>query len=150
MDKINPKYLNKINKWKIDFKIGVTNGCFDLLHKGHIYSLKSSKKYCDKLIVLLNSDKSTKNNKGKFRPIENQNVRKKKLLKNRNVDMVIIFNNKTPFEMIKQIKPDFLFKGADYKNKLIVGSKFLINNNGKVIILKNIKGISTTKIIKNK
>ena len=150
MDKINPKQLNKIHKWKVDFKIGVTNGCFDLLHKGHFYSLKSAKKYCDKLIVLLNSDQSTKKNKGKSRPIENQNVRKKKLLKNSNVDMVIIFNNKTPFEMIKQIKPDFLFKGADYKNKLIVGSKFLINNNGKVIILKNIKGISTTKIIKNK
>ena len=150
MDKISPKQLKKLQVWKKILKIGVTNGCFDLLHKGHLSSLKSAKRYCDKLVVLLNSDKSTKKNKGRFRPIQNEKIRKKKLLKNRNVDLVIVFNRKTPYKMIKQIKPDFLFKGSDYKNKNIVGSKFVTKNGGKVKILKNIRGISTTNIINKK
>ncbi len=150
MDKINIKYLKKIKKWNNVYKVGVTNGCFDLLHKGHVYSLKSAKKYCDKLIVLLNSDLSVKKNKGKFRPLENEILRKKKLLENINVDMVIVFNSKTPFKMIKQIKPNILFKGSDYKKKNIIGSDFVIRNGGKVKILRNIKGISTTNIINKK
>jgi len=150
MDKINTTYLKKIQKWNSVSRVGLTNGCFDLLHKGHLYSLKSAKKYCDKLIILLNSDKSVKKNKGKFRPIENQIIRKKKLLKNKYVDMVLIFNGSTPFKMIKQIKPDFLFKGSDYKRKKIIGANFVIKNGGKVKILQNIKGISTSKIINRK
>ena len=150
MDKISSKQLKKLQVWKKTSRIGITNGCFDLLHKGHLSTLKLAKKYCDKLVVLLNSDKSTKKNKGRFRPIQNEKIRKKKLLKNRNVDMVIVFNKKTPYKMIKQIKPDFLFKGSDYKNKNIVGSRFVIKNGGKVKILKNIKGISTTNIINKK
>ena len=150
MDIISSKHLKKIHIWKRIFRVGVTNGCFDLLHNGHLYSLKLAKKYCDKLIVLLNSDMSTKKNKGRSRPIENEIIRKKKLLRNKNVDMVIIFNRKTPFKMIKQIKPDYLFKGSDYKNRNIVGSKLVIKNGGKVKILKNIKGISTTNIINKK
>ena len=150
MDKISSKQLKKIQVWKRIFIIGVTNGCFDLLHKGHLRSLKLAKRYCDKLVVLLNSDKSTKKNKGRFRPIQNEKIREKKLLKNKNVDMVIVFNRKTPYKMIKQIKPDFLFKGSDYKKKNIVGSRFVTKNGGKVKILKNIKGISTTNIINKK
>ena len=71
MDKISSKQLKKLQVWKKTSRIGVTNGCFDLLHKGHLSSLKSAKRYCDKLVVLLNSDKSTKKNKGKLRPIQN-------------------------------------------------------------------------------
>ena len=150
MDKISSKQLKKLQVWKKISRIGVTNGCFDLLHKGHLSSLKLDKRYCDKLVVLLNSDNSTKKNKGRLRPIQNEKIRKKKLLKNRNVDMVIVFNRKTPYKMIKQIKPDFLFKGSDYKNKNIIGSRFVIKNGGKVKILKNISGISTTNIINKK
>ena len=149
MDIINNKNLNKIKNWSKFLKVGLTNGCFDLLHKGHKHSLKCAKKYCDRLIVLINSDKSIKKIKGKLRPIQNQNRRKRNLLKNRNVDMVLIFNNITPFQMIKQIKPYYLFKGSDYKNKKIVGSNFVIKNGGRVKILSNIKGISTTNIINN-
>ncbi len=150
MDKINIKHLSIIQKWNENYKLGVTNGCFDLLHKGHLHSLKSAKRYCDKLVVLINSDKSVKKNKGRLRPIENQILRKKKLLKNKNVDMVLVFNSLTPFKMIKQIKPQILFKGSDYKKKKIIGSDFVIKNGGKVKILQNVKGISTTSIINKK
>ena len=142
-------YISKINKWKKKFKIGVTNGCFDLLHKGHTFSLKQCNKYCDKLIVLLNSDKSVKKLKGINRPIENEKLRKKKLLKSKLVDHVIIFNETNPLKIIKRIKPDFLFKGSDYRNKKIIGNKYVKSYGGKVKILKNLKGISTTKILKN-
>lgn len=139
--------ISKINKWKKKYKIGVTNGCFDLLHKGHLFSLKQSKKFCDKLIVLLNSDNSVKRLKGFGRPIQNSKIRKKNLLKSKHVDYVIIFDDLTPFKMIKSLKPDYLFKGSDYKNKKIVGKKYVKSYGGKIIVLKNLKGISTTKII---
>ena len=142
-------YIFKINKWKKNYKVGITNGCFDLLHKGHIFSLKQCKKYCDKLVVLLNSDKSVRKLKGMNRPIENEKLRKKKLLNLKFVDHVIIFNEMTPFKMIKLLKPDFLFKGSDYRNKKIIGKKYVKSYGGKIKILKNLKGISTTKILKN-
>lgn len=133
---------------KKKFKIGVTNGCFDLLHKGHIYSLKQAKKYCNKLIVLLNSNKSVRKLKGKNRPIEDQNLRKKRLLRLRYVDDVIIFNETTPLKKIKLINPNVVFKGMEYINKKISGKKFLEKNGGKVILLKRLKKISTTELIK--
>lgn len=142
-------YISKINKWKKNFKIGVTNGCFDLLHKGHTYSLTQCIKYCDKLVVLLNSDKSVRKLKGINRPVENEKLRKKKLLKLKFVDLVIIFNETDPLKIIKRIKPDFLFKGSDYRNKKIIGNEYVKSYGGKVKILKNLKGISTTKILKN-
>ena len=142
-------YISKINKWKKNFKIGVTNGCFDLLHKGHTYSLTQCIEYCDKLVVLLNSDKSVRKLKGINRPVENEKLRKKKLLKLKFVDLVIIFNETDPLKIIKRIKPDFLFKGSDYRNKKIIGNEYVKSYGGKVKILKNLKGISTTKILKN-
>ena len=142
-------YISKIFKWKKKYKIGITNGCFDLLHKGHTYSLKQCKNHCDKLVVLLNSDKTVRKLKGKNRPIESEKQRKKNLLKIKIVDSVIIFDEATPFKLIKILKPDFLFKGSDYRNKNVVGSKYVKSYGGKVKILKNLKGISTTKILKN-
>jgi D-beta-D-heptose 7-phosphate kinase/D-beta-D-heptose 1-phosphate adenosyltransferase len=140
-------YISKINKWRKKYKIGVTNGCFDLLHKGHIFSLKQSKKFCDKLIVLLNSDNSVKRLKGIKRPIQNARIRKKNLLKSKYVDYVIIFDDLTPFKILKFLKPDYLFKGSDYRKKKIVGKKYVKSYGGKVKILKNLKNVSTTKII---
>ena len=102
---------------KKKFQVGVTNGCFDLLHEGHLYSLKQAKKFCNILIVLLNSNKSTRILKGKNRPIEDEKLRKKKLLRTKYVDKVIIFNERTPIKNIKKIRPNVLFKGSEYKNK---------------------------------
>lgn len=133
---------------KKKYKLGLTNGCFDLLHKGHIFSLKQAKKFCYKLIVLLNSDQSIKKLKGKSRPIQKQNLRKKKLLNLKYVDEVIIFNSTSPLKLIKKISPNVIFKGSDYKNKKIIGSEFIRSKGGKVIILKNLKNISTTKLLK--
>ena len=140
-------YIAKIKRWKKKYKIGVSNGCFDLLHKGHIYSLKQSRKFCDKLIILLNSDSSVKKLKGAGRPIQKVKIRKENLLKSKYVDYVIIFDDLTPFKLIKTLKPDYLFKGSDYMNKKIVGKKYVKSYGGQVKILKNLKNISTTKIL---
>ena len=92
--------------------IGFTNGCFDLLHKGHIYSLSKAKKKCDYLIVGLNSDSSVTVLKGPNRPKDDQDLRIKKISKCKDVDAIIIFYETTPLELIKRIKPDVLFKGS--------------------------------------
>lgn len=135
---------------KKKFQVGVTNGCFDLLHEGHLYSLKQAKKFCNILIVLLNSNKSTRILKGKNRPIEDEKLRKKKLLRTKYVDKVIIFNERTPIKNIKKIRPNVLFKGSEYKNKKISGKSFLRSYGGKIILLKKIKNISTSKILRGK
>ena len=143
-------YITKINRWKKKHKIGISNGCFDLLHKGHIYSLRQSKKFCDKLIILLNSDNSVKKLKGAGRPIQNAKLRKKNLLNSKLVDYVIIFDDLTPLKLIKKLRPDYLFKGSDYINKKIVGKKYVKSYGGQVKVLKNLKNISTTKILRSK
>lgn len=140
-------YIAKIKRWKKKNKIGVSNGCFDLLHKGHIYSLRQSRKFCDKLVILLNSDSSIRRLKGIGRPIQKVRIRKKNLLKSKYVDYVIIFDELTPYNLIRLIKPDYLFKGSDYINKKIVGKKYVKSYGGQVKILKNLKNISTTKIL---
>ena len=102
---------------KKKFKLGVTNGCFDLLHNGHLYSLKQAKNLCTYLIVLLNSDNSVRKIKGKNRPIQSENLRKKKLLATKLVNKVVIFEETTPLKKIKLLNPDVLFKGNEYKKK---------------------------------
>ena len=127
-----------------------TNGCFDLLHKGHIDLLNKASTYGDILIVGLNSDNSVKNLKGKGRPIENEITRSKKLLEISNVDFVIIFNSETPKDLIIKIMPDVLVKGGDYNKDDIVGSNEVISSGGKVKIVPLTKGFSTTSIIKSR
>ena len=134
---------------KENVSIGFTNGCFDLLHKGHIYSISEAKKKCDYLIVGLNSDISVIKLKGSNRPIDDQSNRILKLSKLDDVDAIIIFHDDNPLKLIKDINPDILFKGADYKNKEIIGSEFIINNGGKVELIDILNGYSTTNIIKN-
>ena len=124
------------------------NGCFDLLHKGHLHLIKKSKKKCDKLVILLNSDKSVKKIKGSKRPIENEKKRKLKLIKLKHVSDVLIFSQTTPLKLIKKIKPNYIFKGSDYKNKKISGKNYLKKYGGKVILIKILKNYSTTKIIR--
>ena len=127
-----------------------TNGCFDLLHKGHIDLLNKASTYGDILIVGLNSDNSVKTLKGQDRPIENEIIRSKKLLEISNVDFVIIFNSETPKDLIIKIMPDVLVKGGDYNNDDIVGSNEVISSGGKVKIVPLTKGFSTTSIIKSR
>tara|TARA_B110000459_G_C16488685_1_gene437767 strand:- start:503 stop:979 length:477 start_codon:yes stop_codon:yes gene_type:complete len=134
---------------KENVSIGFTNGCFDLLHKGHIYSISEAKKKCDYLIIAINSDISVSIIKGPNRPIDDQVNRVLKLSKLDDVDAIIIFYDDNPLELIKDINPDILFKGADYKNKEIIGSEFIIKNGGKVELIDILKGYSTTNIIKN-
>ena len=127
-----------------------TNGCFDLLHKGHIDLLNKASTFGDILIVGLNSDSSVKTLKGRGRPIENEITRSKKLLEISNVDFVIIFNSETPKKLIIKIMPDVLVKGGDYKKNNIVGSSEVISSGGNVKIVPLTKGFSTTSIIKSK
>ena len=155
MKNLNKEYstVNLIKKIvqlkKENISIGFTNGCFDLLHKGHIYSISEAKKKCDYLIVGLNSDISVIKLKGTNRPIDDQSNRILKLSKLDDVDAIIIFYDDNPLKLIKDINPDILFKGADYKNKEIIGSEFIIKNGGKVELIDILKGYSTTNIIKN-
>lgn len=129
-------------------KIGFTNGCFDLLHPGHLDNLKKCKDLCDFLIVGLNSDKSVKILKGSKRPIFPEKYRAQLLSYLKFVDLIIIFKDKTPINIIKNIKPDLLFKGSDYKNKEIVGANILKNNKGKIKLIPLLEGWSTSKLIK--
>jgi D-beta-D-heptose 7-phosphate kinase/D-beta-D-heptose 1-phosphate adenosyltransferase len=121
-----------------------TNGCFDILHRGHIEYLKESRKLGYKLIVGLNSDESIKRLKGEQRPINNQKDRKAVLEALDCVDEVIIFNEDTPYELIKKLKPDIITKGGDYKPEEVVG-----NDLTKVVIIPFVKGYSTTKTLEH-
>ena len=155
MKNLNKEYsaVNLIKKIvqlkKENISIGFTNGCFDLLHKGHIYSISEAKKKCDYLIIAINSDISVSIIKGPNRPIDDQVNRVLKLSKLDDVDAIIIFYDDNPLELIKDINPDILFKGADYKDKEIIGSEFIIENGGKVELIDILNGYSTTNIIKN-
>ncbi|MAZ07687.1 MAG: D-glycero-beta-D-manno-heptose-7-phosphate kinase [Rickettsiales bacterium] len=128
--------------------IGFTNGCFDLVHTGHIEFLKQARSQCDILILGLNSDSSVQKLKGKNRPIVPQNERAT-ILENLNfVDLIIIFYELTPIKLIESLKPDIIFKGKDYKISDVVGSESIKKWNGKVKLVPLIKGNSTSNIVK--
>jgi D-beta-D-heptose 7-phosphate kinase / D-beta-D-heptose 1-phosphate adenosyltransferase len=127
--------------------IGFANGCFDILHTGHIGFLKKAKSMCDFLIIGINNDQSVRLNKGKTRPYNNIETRSLIISSLSFVDFVIIFNEKTPLNLIKSVKPKFIFKGSDYKLKQVVGYDIVKKNNGKIIIIENYKKYSTTNII---
>ena len=129
-------------------KIIFSNGCFDLLHKGHIDLLAKARSLGDVLIVGLNSDVSVKALKGDKRPIQNQKVRFNNLLKLNSVDLVIIFEEETPLKLIKKIQPNIIVKGQDYKVKHVVGYNTIKSWGGEVVLVPLTKGYSTTSIIK--
>jgi rfaE bifunctional protein nucleotidyltransferase chain/domain len=145
--------FNKIESWvnakKVTSKtIAFTNGCFDILHEGHIYSLSQAAKEADVLIVGVNADTSVTKIKGEHRPINNQHSRSLILASLLIVDAVVIFEEDTPLELIKKIMPDVLVKGGDYTIETVVGSKEVIANGGRVVINPLIENFSTTGIIK--
>ena len=128
-------------------KIIFTNGCFDILHAGHVKYLEAAKDLGDKLIVGINSDQSVKKLKGKNRPLNKLEHRAKVLASLRCVDAVVVFGDITPIKLISAVKPNILVKGGDYKIKEIVGYEEVIKFGGKVLTIPLVKGISTTKII---
>jgi D-glycero-beta-D-manno-heptose 1-phosphate adenylyltransferase len=128
-------------------KIVFTNGCFDILHIGHVEYLSKASEFGDILIVGLNSDSSVANIKGPSRPINNQNDRAMILASLLFVDAVILFSEDTPLKLIEKINPDFLIKGNDYTGKEIVGYDFVKSNGGKIITIDLVQGYSTTNII---
>ena len=136
------KKLKQKNK-----KIVFTNGCFDILHAGHVSYLLKAKSLGDALVVGLNSDGSVKKLKGQSRPIIAQKDRAILLAALEAVDLVVIFNDLTPLKLIKLVKPDVLVKGGDWKKENIVGSDFVESYGGKVKSLEYIKGLSTRSII---
>tara|TARA_B100000886_G_scaffold67513_1_gene42494 strand:+ start:173 stop:664 length:492 start_codon:yes stop_codon:yes gene_type:complete len=128
-------------------KIIMTNGCFDILHTGHIYLLNEAKKLGDLLIVALNSDSSVKLNKGTTRPINIELDRAYVLSAVQNVDYIIIFDEETPEKVICTILPDILVKGSDYKDKYIAGQQCLEKIGKKITLIDLIEGKSTTNLI---
>ena len=137
-----------INKIKSEGKkIVFTNGCFDLLHVGHIKYLSQAKDLGDILIIGLNSDKSVKKLKGNNRPINSFEDRAKLLAALKSVDLVIMFEEQTPENLIKEIIPDVLVKGGDYDIEEIVGYQTVINNGGQVKTLSFYDGYSSTNYI---
>ena len=141
------KHLARLRKKHLI--IGFTNGCFDLLHEGHLSLLSQSKQKCDFLVVGLNSDLSVKLIKGNDRPIDSVAIRLNKLSNVKDVDALIIFTEETPLNIISELQPNILFKGADYKNKKVIGSECVIKNGGIIEFIDILDGFSTTNIIKN-
>ncbi len=127
--------------------IAFTNGCFDILHEGHIYSLSQAAKEADILIVGLNADVSAKKLKGEHRPINNEHSRSLILASLVIVDAVVIFEEDTPLELINTLLPDVLIKGGDYTIDQVAGAKEVIARGGRVIINKIVEGFSTSGLI---
>ena len=143
-----PGLIQKTKEWKqLGKKIVFTNGVFDLLHKGHIFSLTQAAKEGDVLIIGLNSDSSVKRLKGNSRPVNDQDARALLLAALSMVDAVVIFEDDTPLKLISSILPDVLVKGGDYTIDEIASAKEVIANGGKVVINPILDGYSTTGII---
>ena len=131
-------------------KIVFTNGCFDILHAGHVEYLEAAKELGDKLIVAINTDRSVRKLKGSSRPVNTLAHRAKVLASLQCIDKVVFFDEDTPIKLIKAIRPDVLVKGGDYKLKDIVGHKEVSQCGGSVVTIPLVKGLSTSKIISKK
>jgi len=146
---LNPTQLDQFIKSskELNKKIVFTNGCFDLLHIGHVRYLEQAKSRGDVLIVGINTDLSVQKLKGPTRPIQNENDRAEILASLKSVDHTVLFGEETPINLIKQIKPDVLVKGGDWAIQQIVGWDFVQSYGGQVESLQFIDGRSTTQII---
>lgn len=138
------KFLQKKENQKIVF----TNGCFDLIHRGHVFYLNEAKKLGDFLIVALNSDQSVQRLKGPSRPIQLEEDRMYIMAGLECVDAVVLFHEDTPLSLIKSILPDVLVKGGDYITENIVGAQEVLQNGGAVKTISFVDGKSTSNIVK--
>ena len=140
--------LRRRDQWQADGKtIAFTNGCFDILHAGHIASLTEAASHADVLVVALNADSSVKALKGENRPVNNEEARAVVIAALEMVDVVIIFSDPTPRDLIAALLPDVLVKGGDYKVEDIAGAKEVMENGGRVVINPIVEGFSTSAII---
>jgi len=138
----------RVAMWRfLNKKIVFTNGCFDILHRGHIEYLSQAKDLGDVLIIGLNTDASVKRIKGENRPVQDENSRALVLASLRFVDAIVLFDEDTPYDLIGLVKPDVLAKGGDYTEDTIVGSDIVKANGGEVVTIPLVEGYSTSKII---
>jgi len=139
---------NKIDELKkTGKKIIFTNGCFDILHWGHVSYLKKAKELGDYLVLALNTDQSVQKLKGPTRPINNQHDRALVINELKSIDFVTFFSEETPFNVIKLIKPDIIAKGGDYNPNQVVGKEIVESYGGYVAIIPFVDGKSTTNVI---
>jgi D-beta-D-heptose 7-phosphate kinase/D-beta-D-heptose 1-phosphate adenosyltransferase len=137
-----------VGDWRAHgLKVGFTNGCFDLLHPGHVELLRRSRATCDRLVVALNSDDSVRRLKGETRPTQNERARSVVMAAIDSVDLVTVFNEDTPLRLIELLRPDYLIKGADYTVETVVGARLVRSYGGRVILVPLEGGHSTTSII---
>lgn len=138
----------RVMQWRVlEKKIAFTNGVFDILHPGHLYSLSQAAREADYLIVGVNSDQSVKRLKGDSRPVNKEDARSLILASLLITDAVVIFEEDTPLELIRLIMPDVLVKGGDYTVEQVAGAKEIIANGGRVVINPLLEGFSTTHLI---
>jgi D-beta-D-heptose 7-phosphate kinase/D-beta-D-heptose 1-phosphate adenosyltransferase len=138
----------RLSAWRAqDLRIGFTNGVFDLLHPGHIKVLAQARGNCDRLVVGLNSDASVRRLKGKDRPIQREQARAEVLAGLEAVDLVVLFEQDTPLELIRRVKPSVLVKGGDYQPDQVVGREVVRAQGGTVIVVDLVPGFSTTRIV---
>jgi D-beta-D-heptose 7-phosphate kinase/D-beta-D-heptose 1-phosphate adenosyltransferase len=144
-----PRALEQVERWRLrGLKIGFTNGCFDLLHPGHVALLAQARAACDRLVVGLNSDASVARLKGANRPVQQETARAAVLASLSSVDLVVVFPEDTPVALIEAIRPDVLVKGADYRVEEVVGADFVQSYGGTVVLADLVAGHSTTATIK--
>lgn len=153
LDKIHNKIISfdniqkQVLKWREENKkIVFTNGCFDIIHRGHVDYLSKAKDLGDILIIGLNTDQSVRNIKGNTRPIQDENSRAIILASMQFVDAIVFFSEPTPYTLIKEIQPDILVKGADYKKEDIIGYDIVSQRGGTVETIEFIEGYSTSNI----
>ncbi len=134
--------------WRAEgLKVGFTNGCFDLLHPGHVRLLTQAKEFCDRLIVALNTDASVARLKGADRPVQTESDRAEVIGALRSADLVVLFDQDTPLELVKALRPDVLIKGADYAGRAVVGADEVVETGGDVVLVDLAEGHSTTGVI---
>ena len=138
----------QLGDWRTQgLRIGFTNGCFDILHPGHVKVLTAARGACDRLIVGLNSDASVRRLKGEGRPVQDERARAEVLAALEAVDLVVIFAEDTPIDLIMQVNPKVLVKGGDYTREQVVGHEFVIAHGGAVILVNILEGFSTTALV---
>jgi D-beta-D-heptose 7-phosphate kinase / D-beta-D-heptose 1-phosphate adenosyltransferase len=137
----------RLASWR-DLRIGFTNGCFDLLHPGHIKLLSEARAACDRLIVGLNGDASVRRLKGEGRPLQEVHARAEVLAALEAVDLVVVFDQETPLELIRRVRPKVLAKGGDYRREEVVGHELVESDGGEVILVDLMPGFSTSKIVR--
>jgi D-beta-D-heptose 7-phosphate kinase/D-beta-D-heptose 1-phosphate adenosyltransferase len=137
----------RLAQWR-GLRIGFTNGCFDLLHPGHVKLLAEARAACDRLVVGLNDDDSVRRLKGDSRPVQDVHARAEVLAALEAVDLVVVFAEDTPLELIRRVRPRVLAKGGDYRREDVVGRELVEKDGGEVMLIDLVPGFSTTRIVR--